>query len=325
MKKIILFLLISALLLPCLFGCAHGADSEKINIVCTIFPLYDWVRNIVGDSKTIEVTLLIHNGSDPHSYQPTATDIMAISRCDMIVYLDAESDGWVSDALKMANNSDAKQIAATEIEGLTLHSISSSSHTHSEHSDHDHGHDHGAFDEHIWLSLKNAAAVSEYLSEQICGLDAKSAELYRANSSEYKEKLLSLDAEYAMAVECSKEHPFMLFADRFPFVYLLEDYGVDYAAAFEGCTTDVDAGFDTVLRLIKEANSHKISHIAVTESSDKALARTVADSANGNIEIIVMNSLQSVNERQLSEGFDYISAMKNNLKAIKVALGVKGE
>ena len=326
MKRIILFALIFAMLLPCLFGCAQNKIDEKINIVCTIFPLYDWVKSIVGDSDKVEVSLLIQNGSDPHSYQPTASDIVTISNCDMIVYIGAESDVWVSDALARANNEDTKKVAVSHIKGLTLHNISSASHSHGEHSGHHHGDNDNAFDEHLWLSLKNAAAATEYLSEKICELDSDNADIYKRNAGQYKNKLLDLDRRYAQAIESvSDSHPFILFADRFPFVYLLEDYGVDYAAAFEGCTTDVDAGFDTVLRLIKEADSHKISHIAVTESSDKALARTVADSARGDIEIVVMNSLQSVTAKQLSKGYSYLSEMENNLKAMKIALDIKGE
>jgi zinc transport system substrate-binding protein len=325
MKRILIFALLLALLIPYSFGCGAPADEERISIVCTLFPQYDWVRSIVGESKNVEVTLLIKNGSDPHSYQPTAADIMTVSNCDMIVYIGADSDVWVKDALKRANNESTLKVALSDIEGMTLHNVSSSSHDHGEHEEHSHGeHHHGVFDEHLWLSLRNAAIATEYLSERICALDKENEELYKANAKAYKDKLLALDLEYKTAIEAAGEHPFMLFADRFPFVYLLEDYGIDYAAAFEGCTTDVDAGFDTVLRLIKEAEEHNVSHIAVTESSDKALAKTVAESAKGNIEITVLNSLQSVNTYQLANGYSYLSVMRNNLGAVRTALGQKG-
>ncbi len=322
MKKIIISILLFAIFLLSFSGCAAPTDNEKINIVCTLFPQYDWIKNIVGNSERVDVTLLIQNGSDPHSYQPTAADIMTLSSCDMVVYIGAQSDLWVQEALDRANNTHTLRTALFEIEGITPREISSSSHSHDEH---EHKHDHGILDEHLWLSLKNVIKATEHLADKICELDPENADKYKANSEKYKAELLSLDADFAKATREAGEHPFMLFADRFPFVYLLSDYGVDFAAAFEGCTTDTDADFDTVLRLIKEANEHRISHIAVTESSDRSLAKTVASSANGDIEIIVMNSLQGVTKKQLSEGVTYLSEMKKNLTAMKIALGVKGE
>ena len=325
MKRLLIFSLILALLLPCAFGCGGSTDDGKISIVCTLFPQYDWVRSIVGESDSISVTLLVKNGADGHSYQPTAADIMTISSCDMIVYLGADSDIWVQEALKRAKNDDTEKIELTELEGITLHNISSSSHDHGDHGDHEHEHGH-VFDEHIWLSLKNASVAIDALSESICAIDESNAELYRANAERYKNELLALDGEYSSAVaSVGDSNPFMLFADRFPFVYLLEDYEIEYAAAFEGCTTDVDAGFDTVLRLIKEADEHKISYIAVTETSDMALARTVAESAKGDIQIIVLNSLQGVTASQLEGDLSYLSAMRENLRVISLALGIKGE
>lgn len=322
MKKIIISILLFAIFLLSFSGCSAPRDNEKINIVCTLFPQYDWIKNIVGNSESVEVTLLIQNGSDPHSYQPTAADIMTLSSSDMVVYIGAESDLWVQDALDRADNAHTLRAALFEIEGITPREISSSSHSHD---GHEHKHGHGIHDEHLWLSLKNAIKATEHLTDKICELDPQNADKYKANSEKYKAELISLDADFAKATKEAGEHPFMLFADRFPFVYLLSDYGVDFAAAFEGCTTDTDAGFDTVLRLIKEANEHRISHIAVTESSDKSLAKTVASSAKGDVEIIVMNSLQGVTKKQLSEGVTYLSEMKNNLTAMKIALGVKGE
>lgn len=322
MKRIIAAILCVLLVLSlssALLSCSEQSNDGKIRILCTLFPQYDWIKNIVGDRDTISVELLIKNGTDPHSYQPTAADVMAISNCDIIVYIGAESDKWVQEALERAKNSDIKKIALTELEGMTLHDVSSHSHTHGE-DDHDHDeHSHGAFDEHIWLSLGNAKTAVSALAEVMCELDGKNADSYRKNALDYSAKLDALDKEFKEATASSDEK-FMLFADRFPFVYLLSDYGVEYAAAFEGCTTDVDAGFDTVLGLIKEADEHNVSYIAVTETSGKALAQTVASSAKCKPQIIVMNSLQSVNEKQLSEGCSYLGAMRENLEALKTAL-----
>lgn len=327
MKKIIsallCFLLVISTLTLCI-GCGDTlADSEKISIVCTLFPQYDWVRNIVGNSDNIEVSLLIQNGADPHSYQPTASDIMKISNCDMIVFVCGESDTWVSEALERAQNRNIKQIALSELEGMTLQDISSSSHTHS-HDEHEHGseHPHSVFDEHLWLSLKNAITATERLTVEICALDKDNEKAYSNNAESYIASLHLLDSQYRLAIEqVAPENRFMIFADRFPFVYLLSDYSIDYQAAFDGCTAEADADFDTVIKLINEADAHCVSYIAVTESSDQALAKTVAASASKHdIKILTMNSLQNVSQKNIENGASYLEAMRENLSAIKFAL-----
>ncbi len=321
MKKLtsIICLLLIVALLPVFSSCQAPDDDGRITIVCTLFPQYDWVKNIVGNSDKIDVTLLIKNGSDPHSYQPSAKDVMEISSCDMIVYQGGEADLWVQEAIQRANAESTVKVALSEIEGMTLRDISASSHSHEEH---DHDHSHETTDEHLWLSLSNAITATKALTEAICALDPDGEEIYKQNSAEYISRLTDLDNEYRSATE-SITDSFVLFADRFPFVYLLEDYGIDYSAAFEGCSADVDAGFDTVLSLIKEADAHGVKYIAVTESSDKSLATTVASSAGSDIEIIVMNSLQSVTSRQIDEGADYIGIMRENLSALKTLIGAE--
>lgn len=329
MKRLICILLTLLLVLPILAGCAQQVNCGKIKIVCTVFPQYDWIRSILGNSEEIELSLIVQNGADPHSYQPTAADIMSISNCDMIVTLGGDSEQWVDEALQRAQGSDIKKIELSAIKGMTLHNVSSSSHSHEEHEhehEHEHGHGHSAFDEHLWLSVKNAMTATAALTDEICRLDEKNADTYKKNAEQYISSLAELDAEYEKAVSgIPEESRFMLFADRFPFVYLLSDYGIEYQAAFDGCTTDVDADFDTVIKLINEADTHGVSYIAVTESSDGALAQTVATSTKKDIEIITLNSLQRVNEKDIKNGASYLGAMRENLAALKIALDVKGE
>ena len=323
-RSITAFICIFALLfsLP-LSGCANKSDDGKINVVCTLFPQYDWMRNIIGESESVELSLIIANGSDPHSYQPTAADVLKISECDMIVYMGNESDVWVSEALERANRPSILKVALCSLEGMTLHNISSHSHEHAEDSHEHHDHGHGTLDEHIWLSLGNAVRATEQLAITLASLDPDNAELYTENARKYIERLGELDNRYKKAVEESDaEHRFMLFADRFPFVYLLSDYGIDYQAAFEGCTTDVDADFDTVLTLIKEAERHGVKYVSVTESSDKALARTVVASAkHTEMEILTMNSMQAMSKKSIDDGATYLSVMEQNLSILKKAIG----
>ena len=327
-SRLVCSLLVLCLLLSAfsLFSCAEKKDDGKLHIVCTLFPQYDWLRNIVSGSQSIELDLIIANGNDPHSYQPTAADIMTISNCDILIYVGGDSDEWVKKAIERSKNDNIQTIVLTELEGVNVYGISASSHSHEGHSHgdgHD-GHSHSALDEHIYLSLRNAMASVREITEILCEKDPASKELYKENSDIYLEKLLALSSELALAVgSVPEEERFVLFADRFPFVYLLSDYGVHYAAAFEGCTTDVDADFDTVLRLIHEADEHNVKYIAVTESSDKALAETVISSTKTkNQKILTFNSMQAISRQKINGGATYLSIMEENAKALKTALGL---
>ena len=328
MLKRLLIILLSMSLLLSLLSCSPKKDEEKITILCTLFPQYDWLRNITDGSDTIELKLLIANGSDPHSYQPTAKDIADISNCDMIVYIGGDSDTWVKKAIERSKNEKIKSVVLSELESVTLRNISAESHSHDEHDHEDHkeheGHSHAAFDEHLYLSLKNAAAITKELANELCSLDSANEELYRKNAESYISKLLELDSSFAQKIANADEEPFMLFADRFPFVYLLSDHNISYSAAFESCTTDTNAGFDTVIRLIKEAELHKVKYITVTETSDKALAETVISSTQTKDQkIAVLHSLQAVNESQIKNGITYLSVMQDNINSILIATGIE--
>ena len=316
MKKIIsLFLCIAILIsLVCITSsCAKSKDDGNINVICTIFPYYDWAKNVIGASENVTLSLIISNGADPHSYQPTATDILNISNCDVIIYTGGSSDVWVEAALEKANSPDIRKIKLIELDGMTLHNVSASDH------EHDHEHDHGEFDEHIWLSLKNARLATQNIADELSAIDVKNAERYTENAKSYAQELLSLDESFVNTL--AEEHPFMLFADRFPFVYTLSDYGISYQAAFEGCTTDASADFDTIISLIEEAKLHNTKYVCVTESSDKALAKTVISSSNHTeMEILTFNSIQGITKRDIESGVTYLSLMKNNLETMKKAI-----
>ena len=325
-----LSVLIVLLLVFTLPACADRDDDEKISIVCTLFAQYDWMRNIIGDSEQVELKLLVANGADVHSYQPSAADIVAIAECDMIVYLGGGSDAWVSEAITRSGREDVKKIALAECEGVTLHDISSSSHSHGGHEDHDdhedhEGHNHGTLDEHLWLSLKNASVLTSVLCDALCDLDPENAQRYRENAARYILELSYLRLDFDIAVAKSDESErFMLFCDRFPFVYLLEELEIEYSAAFEGCSADVDADFGTVIGLIGEAKEHKVRFIAITESSDGSLARTVANEIKDReVKVLTFNSMQAVSKKEIDGGCSYLSIMRENLRALTIALGAE--
>lgn len=313
-RRIVCVLLACLFLVLPLYGCGGERDEARVRIVCTVFPFYDWVRNIVGDVEGVEVLWLADNGSDLHSYQPSAADLIALGDADLVVYVGGTSDGWVTDAIKQGGKKNGMPLVKEE--GVTLRPVSAESgHSHED------GHQHEE-DEHLWLSLRNAAVCVERICERLCALDAEYAEQYRSNATSYKEALLTLDASFAESV-AKAEKPRLLFADRFPFVYLLEDYGIEYRAAFSGCTTDVDADFSTVIKLAQTADAWNLSYIMVTESSDGSLAESVnRASQQKNRTVLRLESMQAIRKEQAQKGMTYRSVMEENFSAVRTALGL---
>ena len=220
---------------------SNNSDTKKLKIVTTIFPEYDWVRTIVGENADqLDLTMLLDNGVDLHSYQPSIDDILKISTCDMFIYVGGESDKWVDDALAQATNKDMVVIDLLDILGDKVKNeeiVEGMEHEHEDEDheeDHDHDEDHEheeELDEHVWLSLNNAGIICDKITESLKKLDSANADLYQSNLNSYKEKLSSLDAQYKTAVNESAVKT-LLFGDRFPFRYLVDDYGLKYFAAF---------------------------------------------------------------------------------------------
>jgi len=314
MKKVLCLLLCLCCLLPLASGCGTR-DDGKITILCTVFPLYDWVKNIVGDSETVEVSLLITNGSDLHSYQPSAEDIIRISSADLFFYVGGSSDAWVEETLKTQASDDRIDVKMTEIPEIRLRETCIDSTV--EH----HNHDHGGVDEHLWLSLFNAKTASAYVTERLSELDEENAETYRENFDAYAASLEALDADYR-ALVLSVDSPRLLCADRFPFVYLAEDYGIAYICAFEGCSTDANASPETISRLALALDTHSLGCIVTTERPTAGLAESVRDASRAKDQkILTLNSMQSVTQKEIDGGADYLTIMQQNLNSLRQILG----
>lgn len=321
MTKKITAVLLAAICLITLFcscGKTNGEqNAEKISIVCTVFPYYDWVRNIVGENENVNITLLLDSGTDLHSYQPTAADIVTISSADIFIYTGGTSDEWVTDVLKTSQNEETvilPMMSNLPEESLfCVEAIGETEHHHEEGEEHHH-----ASDEHIWLSLKNAMKLCEIIKNVLCDLDPDNKDTYTANFSDYYTQLENLDKAYSMTLgECQKDT--VVFADRFPFIYLVNDYGLSYHAAFSGCSAESEASFETVKRLADEIDTLGLSYILITETSDGSVANTVKNSTREkNQEILVLNALQSVTKENLSDS--YIEVMTENLATLKKAL-----
>lgn len=328
--------IVLSLCLTLLSGCTGPTTAEQDEnvILCTTFAAYDWVREILGDTDTFTCRMLVDNGVDLHSYQPSAQDIMKIADCRMLVYVGGESDTWVSDALAESGNEDIVAISLLDLVGdralneVELEGVEG--HHHHDHDNEDHDHDeHGHeaeitdhddhYDEHVWLSLKNAIVCTETLADAITKLDSCNSKKYAANAKDYTGKLEALDADYQTMRDTATQTT-ILIGDRFPFLYLAEDYDIHYFAAYSGCSADVEASVHTVTYLTEKLQEYKLPAIYVVDNGTDSLARTIAESADMTPEILHLSSMQSVTKEDIQKGCTYLSYMEENLQMLKEGL-----
>ncbi len=313
MKKKLLILLSALTLL--LAGCGQKQGSQKLQIVAAIFPEYDWVRQIVGDDDSVELTLLVDDGVDPHSFQPAVSDMVTAANCDLLIYGGGESDQWLTKL--EATNPNRETLVLLPLLGAQAHQeeVVEGMEAHEE----DEPENDAEMDEHVWLSLRNASLFCQSITEALCRLNPEKADIYRANLAAYQQQLDALDVEYQQAVSAASQHTIVV-CDRFPFRYLVEDYGLNYYAAFPGCSAETGASFETVVFLSNKVMELNLSALLVTEGSDGRLARTVAENAgNEQMPVLTLNSMQSVSAEQ-AKALSYLSVMTDNLTVLQQAL-----
>ena len=319
-KKWLAVTLLMSILLACMAGCSKREEDDTVKIVCTVFPLYEWARNIVGDAEGVEIVWLVRNGTDIHSYQPTTADIVDMLSCDLLLYVGGETETWVEQSLQHRKTDGRILLDMAQAEGVTLRQVSAESIVTEEEHDHEHDHAHGSMDEHIWLSLRNAAACNRAIADTLCRIDPEQEALYRDNLRTYIDQLRSLDEAYESTIS-EVTDPILLFADRFPFVYLAEDYGIRYVAAFEGCTTEAEITPETILHLARHADEWKLDWIMITESSDGTLAKGIIRATEEkNQRVAIFDSMQSVEHRQMESGETYLGIMERNLNVLRQVL-----
>ncbi|MCR5670195.1 MAG: metal ABC transporter substrate-binding protein [Butyrivibrio sp.] len=327
MKKYISVLVAAILMVSSLCACtskdASTASAEnRLEIVTTIFPEYDWVMNILGDKASdAEVTMLLDNGVDLHSYQPTAEDIMKISGCDLFIYVGGESDEWVEDALKEATNKDMVVIDLLDVLGDSVKEEEVVEGMEGEEEEEEEGEEEEVeYDEHVWLSLQNAAKLTDCISKALQTIDKDNAESYKANGEAYVSKLDDLDKKYRDAVaKASKDT--VLFGDRFPFRYLVDDYGLSYYAAFVGCSAETEASFETISFLANKVDELSLSTVMTIEGEDHKIAETIVQNTeNKDQKILTMDSMQATTSKDVQNGSTYLGIMEENLKVLTEAL-----
>lgn len=378
MKKRLSIILIGALVMVfALAGCGNGGSADKtdkkdssnkkISVVTTIFPEYDWTKEVLGEkAKDAEITMLLDDGVDLHSYQPSAKDIEKISSCDVFVYVGGESDEWVEDALKEATNKDMQVVNLMDTLGDKVKNeevkegMQTEEHHHhdgdkdddddhhdkhhdsdkdedydhdkDEHHDKDEDHDHDKDehhhhdgddpekDEHVWLSLKSAQTCTTEIANAIGAVDKENKDTYLANAKAYNKKLANLDKEYSDAVKSASKKT-LLFGDRFPFRYMVEDYKLDYFAAFVGCSAESEASFKTIKFLANKMDQLGLKNVMTIENNDHKIAKTIIKNTNKkDQDILTMDSMQSTTAKDVEKGATYLDIMTKNLKVLKKAL-----
>lgn len=291
-------------------------QGKELYVVCSIFPQYDFCREIMGKDASIE--LLLKTKVDMHNYKPSAEDILKIKNCDLFINIGGESDEWAKDVISSAENKKLSVLSLIDLVEAkteeTLEGMEKEEHTHGE-DEEEHEHEK---DEHVWTSLKNAEKIVRAIADKLCSLDKINAEKYQKNAKAYIEKLSTLEKQYAEVVKNAKRST-LVFADRFPFRYLADDYSLECFAAFSGCSAETQASFETIAFLSEKVKEKELPYVLVIDGSDGSVAETVA--AQSGAKIRTLDSCQSVSEDEIKNGKSYLSIMTNNLEVLKEVLG----
>lgn len=323
MKKLIALLLSVLLITACFAACGGKTDvpdtpaddSGKLNVVCSIFPQYDFIKAIAGDE--VNLTLLLDSKTDLHSYTPTADDIMTISKADLFINIGGESDDWAEDVLSSAANDKLHVVSLLKLVDAVEEKTLPGMQEEEEHEEAEHEEDGPEYDEHVWTSLKNVIQIIPALTDVLCELDSGNTALYQSNSSAYLAQLEALEAKYSDTIGKAARKT-LLFADRFPFRYLADDYGLTCYAAFSGCSAETEASFETMTFLVDTVKEQHLPFVLMIDGSDGSVAETVSRQSGADIR--VLNSCQSVSPDDIANGASYLTIMENNLSVLSEVL-----
>lgn len=293
-------------------ACALGAGEQPLRIVCTSFPCYDFARAVAGTEG--EIQLLIKPGAEVHSYEPTPAEVLSIAECDLFVYVGGESDAWVHSILDSFGNDAPGTLRFFDcVEGIEED-------TQEEMSLED-GHEHGSegtqYDEHIWTSPVNAAAMVRFLKDALSDIRPEAAETFAENAERYAGEIMEIDSEIREVVNSAARRE-LIFADRFPFLYFVREYGLDYSAAFPSCAAESEPSAKTLAHLIERVKADGIPVVYTIELSSGRTAQAIAEETG--VKVLTMQSIQNVSESDFSAGETYLGLMRRNLEALREGL-----
>ncbi|MBO5370698.1 MAG: zinc ABC transporter substrate-binding protein [Clostridia bacterium] len=326
-KKILknIFIALMCYVLTAVFsGCSNTEiQNDKLNIVTVIFPQYDFVRAVVGDRAN--VSMIMKPGAEIHGFEPSLSDIRAISDADVVIYNGGESDKWIEDVIMSVSSKDIQTIRLMDyVELLEEEHITGSSHTHI----HNHAHRHTekdheecesymGIDEHIWTSPKNAIKMIDAICDLVVEADSANKNEYLSNTQKYKNEISEIDSKISRVCQDAEKN-MIIVGDRFPFLYLAKEYGLEYLAAFPGCSPETDANPSVIINIINTMKNEKIKTVLCTELSDKKMARTISNETDSQIR--TLHSCQNISADDFEAGVSYVDLMNENIKTLKEAL-----
>lgn len=304
MKRILGLVLTLIIILSAFCSCTNKSktDDSKLNIVTTIFPYYDFAKNIVGDK--VNVNLLLSPGSEPHHFEPSPSQMVDIENCDLFIYTGGESDEW---AESIIDGLDSKVKVLKLIDCVTTYNEEETDKTQND-----------EIDEHIWTSPENAIEITNIISKEIQNIDKTNADYYKQNTDSYLEELSSLDAKFQDIVDNGKKNK-IVFGDRFPILYFVKQYNLDYECAFPGCSHETEPGIATINRLIDVVKEENIPVVFYLDFSNQSVANLLCEDTGA--KSLVYHSCHNVTADDFEKGVSYISLMEENAEALKEALG----
>ena len=313
-KRILCVMMAVMLITVCFCSCSSTENTDKksgkLSIVTTIFPPYDFARQVAGDKA--ELTMLLKPGTESHNYDPTPQDIIKIQNADVFIYVGGESDKWVEDMLASASKKPKKIIVMMDCVDKLEEEIVEGMQAEEE----EHG-DEVEYDEHVWTSPKNAIKISKKICEELKALDKDNEEFYEKNTNEYSKQLSSLSNDFDNITKNGKRNT-MIFGDRFPFKYFADEYHLKYYAAFPGCSSETEPSAATVAFLIDKVKEEKIPVVFTIEFSSGKIADTICESTGA--KKLMMHSCHNITQEQFESGITYIELMRNNETVLKEAL-----
>jgi len=288
-------------------------ETDKISVVVSIFPQYDFTRAIVGDKA--DLTMLIKPGAESHSFDPSPADIIKIQNADAFIYIGGENEKWVETILESMDTSSKKVIRLMDYVNIVEEEIVEGM---EDFHDHDHDHDkHEEYDEHIWTSPKNAILMINAIAKELADIDPKNAMEYKQNADEYISQIKEVDTEIRTIVN-SSEDKLIVVGDRFPFRYFVDEYGLDYRAAFSACSTESEASAGTIAYLIDTINEHNLTHVYYIELSNQNIARIISEQTGA--EMLLLHSAHNVTRDDFEAGINYLSIIKQNAENLRKGL-----
>lgn len=308
------------IMLTFLSGCTDFSsqkDDSRLNVVCVIYPQYDFARQICSDLANVK--MIMRPGAEVHGYEPSLSDIIAIEEADVFIYNGGESDEWIKRILKSVDTSDMISLSIMEEKGIKLYKEENAAkaHHHGSYDEHHHDDNKANYDEHIWTSPKNAKVMANAIKDAIIKADSKNADYYRANADKLLKEIDEIDKDLSEVTKNSKRD-FIVVADRFPFLYLAKDYGLHYMAAFSACSPESDAGPKVIAHMIEEMKENQSDTVFYIELSNQKMADAICEHTGA--KKLELHSCQSITYDDFKKGIHYTDIMKNNVENLKEAL-----